>query len=121
MVHIAALAELTIMSIHPFCQAQVVSLTSEETGIPTEYFDFSNIFSLNSLANVPEPTGINDHFINLLDNKQPSYYSIYSLGPVELEILKTYIEVKLVVSLSLPSLLSVLRYYLFKKKTIGST
>ena len=70
-------------------------LTSEETGIPAEYSDFSNVFSLNSMLQLPEQTGINDHPIDLLDNKQPPYSPIYSLGPVELEMLKSYIEANL--------------------------
>ena len=94
-VHIAALAEPTTMSIYSFFQAQVATLTSEETGIPAEYSDFSNVFSSDSVAELPEYTGINDHPIYLLDNKQPPYSLIYSLGPVELEILKTYIEANL--------------------------
>ena len=44
---------------------------------------------------LPEYIGINDHFINLLDNKQPPYGPIYNLGPVELETLKTYIKANL--------------------------
>ncbi len=36
--------------------------------------------------------GINNHAIELMDNRQPSYGPIYSLGPVELETLKVYIE-----------------------------
>ena len=83
------------MPIHLFCQAQVASLTSKKTGIPIEYSDFSNTFSSDSTAELPEYTGINNHPINLLDNKPPSYSLIYSLGPVELETLKTYIEANL--------------------------
>ena len=70
-------------------------LTSEETGILTEYSNFSNIFSSDSAAKLPEHTRINDHPINLLHNKQPPYGRIYSLGPVELEMLKTYIKANL--------------------------
>ena len=44
---------------------------------------------------LPEHIGINDHSIDLLDDKQLSYSSIYSLRPVELEKLKTYIKAKL--------------------------
>ena len=94
-VHVAALAEPTTMPIHPSRQAQVAALTSEETGIPAEYSDFSNVFSSDSAAELPEHTRINDHPINLLDDKQPPYNSIYSLEPVELEMLKTYIKANL--------------------------
>ena len=94
-VNVVALAEPTTMPIHPFCQVLVAVLTSKEIGISTEYSDFSNVFSSDSTAELPEHTGINDHPINLLDDKQLLYNPIYSLGPVELETLKTYIEANL--------------------------
>ena len=87
--YVVVLVEPITMPIHPFCQAQAALLISEKTGIFAEYFDFSNIFSLDSAAELPENTKINDHFIDLLDNKQLPYSSIYSLGPVELKTLKT--------------------------------
>ena len=40
---------------------------------------------------LPENTGINKHAIELQDGKQPPYRPIYSLRPIELETLKTYI------------------------------
>ena len=79
-VHVATLAEPTTMPIHPSRQVQVAALTSEETGIPTEYSDFSDVFSSDSAAELPKHTRINDHPINLLDNKQPPYSPIYNLG-----------------------------------------
>ena len=102
-VHVAAIAELTIIPIHPSCQAQVATLTSEEIEIPAEYSDFSNVFSSDSAAELPEYIGINDHPINLLDDKQPPYSPIYSLGPVELEMLKTYIKANLASGFIRPS------------------
>ena len=83
------------MPIHRSCQAQVTVLTSEETGIPAKYSDFSNVFSSDSAAELLELTRINDNSINLLDDKQPPYSLIYSLGLLELETLKTYIETNL--------------------------
>ena len=83
------------MPIYSCCQAQVASITSEETGIPAEYSNFSNNFSSECPAELPEYTRINDHLINLLDNKQLLYSLIYSLGMVELEMLKTYNEANL--------------------------
>ena len=38
---------------------------------------------------------MNEHTIKLEESKQPSFGLIYSLGPVELETLKTYIETNL--------------------------
>ena len=108
------------MPIHPFCQAQVAALTSEETGIPAEYSDFSNVFSSDSPAELPEYTGINDHPINLLDNKQPPYGPIYSLRPVELETLKTYIKANLASGFIRPSKSPAGALILFVRKKNGS-
>ena len=94
-VHVAALAEPTTMPIHPSRQAQVAALTSEETGIPAEYSDFSDVFSSDSAAELPEHTRINDYPIDLLDDKQPPYGPIYSLGLMKLEALETYIKANL--------------------------
>ena len=44
---------------------------------------------------LPEATELNQHAIELQKGQQPPYEPIYSLGPVELEILKTYIETNL--------------------------
>ena len=115
-VHVAALAEPTTMPIHPSCQAQVAALTSEETGIPAEYSDFSDVFSSDSAAELPEHTRINDHLINLLDDKQPRYGPIYSLGPVELETLKTYIKANLASGFIRPSKFSADAPILFVQK-----
>lgn len=41
---------------------------------------------------LPESTDINKHAMKLVGGKQPLYRSIYSLGLVELEMLKTYIK-----------------------------
>ncbi len=45
---------------------------------------------------LPEHTGINDHAIELMDDWQPPYGSIYSLRSIELETLKAYIKNNLV-------------------------
>ena len=50
-----------------------------------------------------EHTRINDYPINLLDDKQPLYGLIYSLGPVKLETLKTYIKANLASGFIRPS------------------
>ena len=44
---------------------------------------------------LPENTGINEHAIELIEGKQPPYALMYSLGLVELETLKAYIETHL--------------------------
>ena len=52
---------------------------------------------------LPENTGINKHTIELQDGKQPPYERIYSLEPVKLETLKTYIETHLKTGFIRPS------------------
>ena len=95
-------------------------LTSKENRIPDEYSDFSRVFSSDSAAELPEHTGINNHPINLLDNKQPFYGLIYSLGPVELEMLKIYIKANLASSFIRPSKYPVGAPILFVRKKNGS-
>ena len=94
-IFIAALAERRTIPIYFSYQAQVAMLTNKEIGILVEYSNFSNVFSSNSAAELPEHTKINNHPINLLDDKQPLYNLIYSLGPVKIETLKTYIKANL--------------------------
>ena len=91
------------MPIHLSYRAQVALLISEKTGISTEYSNVSNIFSSDSVAELLEYIRINNHSIDLLDNKQPPYGLIYSLEPMELKILKTYIKPNLVSSFIKPS------------------
>ena len=52
---------------------------------------------------LPENTGINKHAIELIEGKQPPYGPIYSLGLVELETLKAYIETHLKTGFISPS------------------
>ena len=70
-------------------------LLAEEVIVPAEYSDFADVFSKKSVEVLPERTGINEHAIELQDGKQPPYGPIYSLGPVELKTLKTYIKTNL--------------------------
>ena len=63
--------------------------------ILAEYSDFEDVFSKKSTAVLPKCTEINTHAINLEKGKQSLYGPIYSLGPVELETLKLYIETNL--------------------------
>ena len=60
-----------------------------------KYSDYSNVFSAENAAELPENTGINEHAIELEEGKQPLFGPIYNLRPVELETLKTYIETNL--------------------------
>ena len=70
-------------------------LLVEEVTVPVDYLDFADIFSEKSANVLPEQTGANEHAIELEEGKQLPYGPIYSLGPVELETFKTYIETNL--------------------------
>ena len=94
-IYIAALTKLITMLIYPFYQAQIALLTSKKIGISIEYSDILNVLFSNSAMELPKYTRINNHFINLLDNRKLPYSLIYSLGPVDLKILKTYIKARL--------------------------
>ena len=78
-------------------EAQVEALIFDETPteILAEYSDYSNVFSAKNKAGLLENTEMNEHVIKLKKGKQPLFGSIYSLGPVEWETLKTYIKTNL--------------------------
>ena len=92
-VHVASLNMAP--GIHSDKVAQIVLLLTKKIMIADEYLDFVNVFSEEKALVLPEHTKFNKHAIDLEDDKQSSYRPIYSLGPVELEILKTYIETHL--------------------------
>ena len=67
-----------------------------------------------------EHTEINTHTIDLEEGKQLPYGPIYSLGPLELEILKTYIKTNLANGFIYLSKSPVDTSILFDKKPDGS-
>ena len=78
-------------------RAQVGALLFNEasTEVPAEYSNYGDVFSAENAAELLENTGMNEHAIELEEGKQPPFGPIYSLGPVELETLKTYIKTNL--------------------------
>ena len=90
------------------------------TEIPSEYIDYADVFSPDLAMQLPENTGINEHAIELVEGKQPPYGPIYSLGPVELETLKAYIETHLKTGFIRPSKSPADAPILFDKKPDGS-
>ncbi len=93
-VHIAALSVDSGGEVHPSKKAQIAHLKADEapTKMFNKYADFTEIFSPKLAVKLPKYTRINDHAIKLVDDWQPPYSPIYSLGPIELETLKAYIE-----------------------------
>lgn len=65
------------------------------TEIPIKYFEYVDVFLLNPMIGLLEHIGMNNYTIKLKKGKQSFDYLIYSLRPVRLEILKTYIEIHL--------------------------
>ena len=91
------------------------------TKVPAEYSDFADIFSPDLASELPEHTGINDHAIELVDGcQQPPYNPIYSLRPVEMEILKAYIKTNLANGFIRPSKSPAGASILFDRKSDGS-
>ena len=103
-------------------RAQVGALIFNETPteVPAEYSDYSDVFLAENVAELPENTGINEHAIKLKEDKQPPFGPIYSLGPVELEMLKTYIETNLANGFIRPSKSPIGTSILFDRKPDGS-
>ena len=93
-VHVISL-NLNSMLIHPGQEAKITLLVAKEVKIPTEYSDFSDVFSEEKALILLEAIELNQHAIKLQKGEQPPYGPIYSLGPVEFEMLKTYIETNL--------------------------
>ena len=81
-----------------------------------KYLDYANIFSEKKDFLLLECTNLNKHTIKLEDDKQPPYRLIYSLRPVKLEILKTYIETYLKTGFIRPAKSPVGALILFDKK-----
>ena len=80
------------LGIHSDRAAQIASLLAKEVRIPDKYSDFADVFLEKKALVLLERIELNEYAINLKDSKQPPYGPIYSLGPVELETLKTYIK-----------------------------
>lgn len=83
------------MSIHPACKAQIVLLLVKKVSISKEYIDFLDIFFKKFTVVLSNHLDINQHAIDLKSDKQLLYRLMYSLGLIELEILKTYIKINL--------------------------
>ena len=124
-VHVASLSSAPLVAsldVHPSRRPQISGLIAEEapTKVPAEYSDFADVFSPDLASELPEHTGINNHAIELVDGQQPPYGPIYSLGPVELETLKAYIETNLADGFIRPSKSPAGAPILFDRKSNGS-
>ena len=103
-VHVAT-REREKMPVHLEKQAQVGTLLFNKTltEILAEYSNYNDVFLTENLAELLKNTGMNEHAIKLEEGKKPLFGPIYSLRPVDLETLKTYIKINLANSFIQPS------------------
>lgn len=87
----------TTMQIAKANLAQVAALQWDKAPIKMffKYADFVDLFSLNLAIKLPKNTSIKKHAIELVNGKKLLYRPIYILNPVELVILKFYIDTHL--------------------------
>ncbi len=107
---------------HLLRKAQIAHLKVDKAlfKVPSEYTDFAKVLSPKLAVELPEHTGINDHTIELVDDWQPLYGPIYTLGLMKLETLKAYIENNLANSFIKPFKSPVGASILFDKKPNSS-
>ena len=110
------------LNVHPSHRPQVSGLIAKEalTKVLAKYSNFVDVFSPDLASELPKHTGINDYAIELVDGQQPLYEPIYSLGPLELETLKAYIETNLANRFIRPSKSSANTLILFDQESDGS-
>ena len=94
-VYMSSLSLKSKITIYPAWKAQIALLLNKEVTIPAKHSDFANVFSKKLAEVLQECTEINKHAMKLEDGKQPPYRPIYSLGPIKLKTLKTYIKTNL--------------------------
>lgn len=78
-------------------EAQVGTLIFDEASIIdfAKYSNYSNILWVKNTAELLEYTRINNYTIKQKESNKPPFGSIYSLEPIELKTLKTYIKTML--------------------------
>ncbi len=93
-VHVVALSVDSDDEVYLLRKAEIAHLKADVTSIevPSEYVNFADVFSPKLAVELSEHIGINDHTIELVDDRQPPYSTIYNLKAVELETLKAYIK-----------------------------
>ena len=119
LVYVTSLS-LNLISIHLAREAQIASLVAKEVKILTKYSDFAGVFSKEKTLILPEVTEWNQYVIKLQEGQQPLYGPIYSLGPVKLKTLKSYIETNLANDFIWPSKSPAGTPILFVEKPDGS-
>ena len=84
--------EIFNISIHDIEKALAPKSTTDPAKkLPTEYYDFLNVFSRADLDILP-PHRPYDHKIPLIEEKTPQSGFLYSISQDELKVLKKYLE-----------------------------
>ena len=76
-------------------QVKAILFDKAPIEVPAEYSNYRDVFSIKNVAKLLENIGMNEHAIKIEKGKQLFFGLIYSLGPIELEILETYIKTNL--------------------------
>ena len=99
-------------------RAQIAHLKADKASIkvPSKYTDFANVFLPKLTTKLLKYIRIYNYDIELADDQQPPYNFIYSLGLVELKMLKTYIKNNLARGFIRPSKFSIRAPIFFDKK-----
>lgn len=118
LVHMAYLR--AIISIYLAAEAQIPSLVNKKINILFESLDFVDVFLKKLVAKLFKHFDINKYLIHLGLGKQLPYSPIYSLEPVKLEILKTFIKINLANSFIRPFYSLTNTFILFVKKLNNS-
>lgn len=102
-IHIASISQN--FNMHPSRRAQIALFKVDETftSVSFIYVDFTDVFSGNLAVEHLKYTVINNYAIDLIEGHQLAHGSIYTLRPVKLKILKTYIKTNLANSFIKPS------------------
>ena len=90
------------------------------TKVFSKYADLANVFLPKLAAKFSIHTEINNHAIEFVDNQQPPYSFIHSLGSVELKMVKTYIKNNLANNFIRPFKFFIRASIFFNKKLDGS-
>ncbi len=96
-VYVAALSALA-MQVYPSCQAQLGLLLADKALVKGlfGYSYYTDVFSFDLIIELFKNISMNESAIELVKGMQSLYRLIYSLIPVKLETLKTYIMTYLI-------------------------
>ena len=108
--------------VHPSKRAQIAYLKVNKAlfEISSKYANFADIFLPKLAIELLENTRVYNHTIEQVDDRQPRYGLTYSLGPMQLEILKAYIKNNLANSFIVPSKFPAKASIFFDKKPDGN-